>query len=256
MLRTEMANRVLTLTLERPDAYNAIDAPLRDALVAGLDQARADRVAAVVIRGSGRGFSAGADLKEGAGNRTGAELMDHMQMSTQSLVRAVLDCPAPIVTAVHGVCAGVSLVLALGADHCIATRDARFAAPFVERALVPDGATTWLLPRLVGWARARRMLLFGESIAAPEALEIGMIGEVVDAEELDSAIQARTDRLASLPVATLRFTKGLLRRSFEIDLETLLFQERAGQGMMTATDDYREGVNAFLERRTPNFGQD
>lgn len=256
MLREEAVDRVLTLTLDRPDAYNAFDAPLRNALVAALDRARSERFAAVVIRGAGRGFSAGADLKEGAGGRAGAELMDHMQTSTQALVRAVLDCPAPIVTAVHGVCAGVSLVLALGADHCIATRDARFAAPFVERALVPDGATTWLLPRLVGGARARRMLLFGESIEAPEALEIGMIGEVVEPDALDAAIEARTARLASLPVATLRYTKGLLRRSFEIDLETLLFQERAGQGMMTSTDDYREGVNAFLERRAPRFGED
>ncbi len=255
MLREDVSGGIMRLTLDRPDVYNAINAGLRDAIVDALDRARADRIAGVVIRGAGRGFSAGADLKEGGGGRAGAELMDYMQTSTQSLVRAVLDCPAPIVSAVHGVCAGVSLVLALGADHCIATRDARFGAPFVERALVPDGAMTWLLPRLVGAARARRMLLFGESIEAPEAFEIGMIGEVVDEDVLDAAIDARMDRLASLPVATLRFTKGLLRRSFEVDLETLLFQERAGQGMMTATDDYREGVAAFLERRAPRFGQ-
>jgi len=179
-----------------------------------------------------------------------------MRVSTQAIVRAVLGCPVPVVTAVHGVCAGVGLVFALGADHCIAADDARFSAPFVARALVPDGASIYLLPRLVGTARAKRMLLFGEDVGAPEALTTGMIGEVVAPDALDAAAETRANRLASLPAATVRYTKSMLLRSFELDLESALFEERAGQALMSTTPDYAEGIAAFLEHRPPKFGGD
>ena len=247
---------IVTLTLNRPDAYNAIDPALREALLDVLRGAESDGARCIVVRGSGRGFCAGIDLKSGSGGLTGHGLMEYMRASTQAIVRAVLGCPVPVVTAVHGVCAGMALVLALGADHCIATTEARFSAPFVHRALVPDGASIYLLPRLVGTARAKRILLFGEDVPAPEALAAGMIGEVVTAGDLDEAIASRSTRLAALPAATLRYTKSMLLRSFDLDLESALFEERAGQALMSTSPDYAEGVAAFLERRPPQFGRD
>ncbi|MCU1344797.1 MAG: echA11 [Acidimicrobiia bacterium] len=247
--------RVVTLTLNRPDAYNAINPDLRQALVDGFGRAEANNAGCVVIRGAGRGFCAGIDLKAGSGGVKGPELMDYMRHSTQSIVRAVLTCPVPVITAVHGVCAGVALVLALGADHCIAVDSARFSAPFVHRALVTDGASAYLLPRLVGIARAKRMLLFGEDVNAVDAEAMGMIGEVASAEEFDAAIDRRAQALAALPTATLKYTKSMLLRSFELDLESALFEERAGQALMSTSADYAEGISAFLERRTPQFGQ-
>ena len=253
MLQREERDGVVTLTLDRPESYNAIDPALRDALLASFASAEEAGARCIVLRGAGRGFCAGIDLKAGAGDRRGSEVMDYMRTSTQAIVRAVLTCPVPLVAAVHGVCAGVALVLALGADHCIAAEDARLSAPFVKRALVPDGATTYLLPRLVGAARARRMLLFGEDVGAGEALEWGMISEVVPADDLRAAAAARAVELASLPTAALRYTKGMLLRSFELDLESTLFEERAGQALMSTTADFEEGRASFLERRPPRF---
>jgi len=255
VLLEETAEGVVTLTLNRPDAYNAIDPELRGALLDALTRAERDRARCIVLRGSGRGFCAGIDLKAGSGGITGHELMGYMRDSTQSIVRAVLTCPIPVVTAVHGTCAGVALVLALGADHCVAADDAQFSAPFTQRALVPDGASIYLLPRLVGTARAKRMLLFGEAVPAPEALAFGLIGEVVPPGELDQVAAGRATQLAALPAAAVQYTKAMLLRSFELDLESALFEERAGQALMSTTADYAEGAAAFLERRPPRFGQ-
>jgi 2-(1,2-epoxy-1,2-dihydrophenyl)acetyl-CoA isomerase len=252
VLLHESVDGVVTFTLNRPEAYNAIDATLRDALLDAIRQAEAAGERCIVLRGAGRGFCAGIDLKSGGGGVSGHDVMNYMRTSTQAIVRAVLASPVPIVTAVHGVCAGVALVLALGADHCVAASDARLSAPFVARSLVPDGASIYLLPRLVGIARARRML-FGEDVTAPDALAAGMIGEVVDATELDAAAAARAARLAALPAATIQFTKSMLLRSFELDLESALFEERAGQALMSTTEDFEEGRQAFLERRPPRF---
>jgi 2-(1,2-epoxy-1,2-dihydrophenyl)acetyl-CoA isomerase len=247
---------VVTLTLNRPEAYNAINPALRDALLAALARAADDGTRAIVLQGTGRGFCAGIDLKEGAGGRQGMAVMDYMRTSTQALVRAVLESPVPIVTAVHGVCAGVALVLALGADHCVAAEDARLSAPFVKRGLIPDGATTFLLPRLIGAARARRLLLFGEDVTATDAVAAGMIAEAVAGQRLAEVAKARAAELAALPAGALRYTRSMLARSFELDLATTLFEERAGQGLISTGVDFAEGAAAFRERRPPKFNQE
>jgi 2-(1,2-epoxy-1,2-dihydrophenyl)acetyl-CoA isomerase len=254
VLVTEANDDVLTLTLNRPDSYNAIDPELRDALVDTLSGPPMESARCIIIRGSGRGFCAGIDLKSSSAGITGYELVDYMRSSTQAIVRAVVTCPRPIVSCVHGVCAGVALVLALGADHCVAADNARFSAPFLKRALIPDGASIYLLPRLVGLAQARRMLLFGEDVGAVEALASGMIGEVAPAASLSDVAGERAAQLVALPPAALGYTKAMLLRTFELDFETALFEERAGQALMSTTADYAEGVAAFRDRRPPRFG--
>jgi enoyl-CoA hydratase/carnithine racemase len=233
VLLEEHDDDIWVLTLNRPDSYNAINIALRDALLATIQRAERSGARAVVLRGAGRGFSAGIDLNEFAAPR-GPELMAYMNSSTQALVRAVLGCPLPVVTAVHGACAGVALVMALGADHCVAATDARLVAPFMKMGLIPDGALTHLLPRLAGMARAKRLLLGGE-ITACDAVAIGMIAEAVASEELDTVARRRAAELATIPPAAFAYTKALLQRSFELDLEGALFEERAGQALVSTT---------------------
>lgn len=237
VLAEEDDGEIRILTLNRPESYNAINAALREALVAAFHRSEKEGARAIVLRGAGRGFSAGIDLRESAAPR-GPDLMAYMNASSQAIVRVVLGCPLPLVTAIHGACAGVALVLALGADHCVATTDARLVAPFLKMGLVPDGALTHLLPRMAGTARAKRLLLSGGEIAAADAVAAGMIAEVVPPAELDATARQRATELAALPRAAYAYTKALLHRSFELDLEGALFEERAGQALLSAAPEF------------------
>ncbi len=230
-LQVERAGTVTHLILNRPDSYNAIDAELRDQLLAALDAAESDGTTCVVVRGAGRGFCAGMDLRAGGASR-GVELADAMRQSSSRLTERLLRASVPLVSAVHGACAGLGLTLALSADHCVAADDARFVAGFVSRSLVPDGAVSLLLPRLVGTARARRMLLFGDEISAAQAFEWGLIGELVDPSDLVDRAQQRADALSALPRHVVRYTRSMLSRSFDVGWETVLFEEQLAQGVV------------------------
>lgn len=245
--------RVLHLTLNRPAVYNAIDAELRDALLRTLDRAEDLSARCVLIDGAGRGFCSGADLSTGAADLRGTAVTAAMRRSTALLADRFLQCPVPVVVSVHGVCAGIGLTLALGADHCVAADDARFFAAFTRRSIVPDGALTHLLPRIVGLANARRILMFGEAVPASGALSMGMIGETCAPERLAEISRDRAEELASLPTQALSATKALLSRSFGLDLASALWEERAAQGLVSTTHDFAEGVAAYREKRTPTF---
>jgi 2-(1,2-epoxy-1,2-dihydrophenyl)acetyl-CoA isomerase len=251
-LRVERTGTITHLVLDRPDAYNAIDAELRDQLLGALDAAESDDTTCVVVRGAGRGFCAGMDLRAGGGAR-GVDLANAMRQSSSRLTERFLRASVPVVSAVHGACAGLGLTLALSADHCVAADDARFVAGFVSRSLVPDGAVSLLLPRLVGTARARQMLLFGDEIGAAQALEWGMIGELVATSDLVGRAQQRAEVLSALPRHVVLYTRSLLSRSFDIGWETVLFEEQLAQGVVSTSDDYAEGARAFFERRSPRF---
>jgi 2-(1,2-epoxy-1,2-dihydrophenyl)acetyl-CoA isomerase len=251
-LLVERSGGVAHFVLNRPDAYNAIDAALRDQLLDAFDAAESDGTTCVVLRGKGRGFCAGMDLRAGGGQR-GVDLAQAMARSSSRLTERILRSSVPIVSAVHGACAGLGLTLALAADHCVAAEDARFVAAFVARSLVPDGAISLLLPRLVGAARARRMLLFGDAVGAADAYEWGMIGELAEEGDLVERAQARAEALGLLPSHVVRYTRSLLTRSFDIGLETVLFEEQLAQGVVSTSNDYAEGATAFFEKRPPRF---
>ncbi len=251
-LLVERSGGVAHFVLNRPDAYNAIDAALRDQLLAALDAAESDGTTCVVLRGEGRGFCAGMDLRAGGANR-GVDLAQAMARSSSRLTERFLRSRVPIVSAVHGACAGLGLTLALAADHCVAAADARFVAAFVGRSLVPDGAISLLLPRLVGVARARRMLLFGDQVSAADAHEWGMVGELAGGADLVERAQTRAEALGMLPAHVVRYTRSLLARSFDIGLDTVLFEEQLAQGVVSTSDDYAEGAAAFFEKRPPRF---
>jgi 2-(1,2-epoxy-1,2-dihydrophenyl)acetyl-CoA isomerase len=251
-LLVERSGGVAEFQLNRPDAYNAIDGALRDQLLDALDAGESDGTTCIVLRGSGPGFCAGMDLRAGGGRR-GVELTHAMAQSSSRLTERLLRTSVPIVAAVHGACAGLGLTLALAADHCVAAEDARFVASFVRRSLVPDGAISILLPRLVGAARARRMLLFGDEVSAADAYEWGMIGELAEPTDLVERAQKRAQALGMLPPHVVRYTRSLLVRSFDIGLETVLFEEQLAQGVVSTSTDYVEGATAFFERRPPRF---
>jgi 2-(1,2-epoxy-1,2-dihydrophenyl)acetyl-CoA isomerase len=253
ILLVDRRTDVLHLTLNRPSAYNAINPRLRDRLVEVLDAAEGDGARAILLSGAGRGFCSGADLKDSAPAAPGLETTRVMRLSTQRLVRSFLECPIPVVSAVHGVAAGIGLVLAFGADVCIAASDASFLPAFVQRAIVPDGGVAFLLPRIVGLARAKDFLMRGRAVTADQAAAMGLIAESVAPGDLERASADAAGELAAMPTATLALLKQMLAHSFDTDLGTTLFTERVAQGLSSATDDAVEGKRAFAERRPAQF---
>jgi 2-(1,2-epoxy-1,2-dihydrophenyl)acetyl-CoA isomerase len=244
---------VTWLTLNRPERVNAVNPPLRDALIAALDAAPADGVRAIVLSGTGRGFCSGVDLADTSTAARGVDVLTLMKFSTQRLTRALIDCPVPVVTAVHGACAGLGMTLAFGADVCVADEEATFSASFVRRGLVPDSATTHILPRSMGLARARRFLLTGATLTAAEAAEAGLVSDVVPSGTALDAATKIAEELARFPTQAIGLTKALLAATFERSLDEHLREERTNQALMSTTDDMAEGITAFREKRPPRF---
>lgn len=253
VILTRRDEDVLEVVLNRPDAYNAVDPALRNALVAVFDTAESERVRAILLRGNGRGFCSGADLRSAPRAAPGAPVAQRMRMSTQLLVRSFLDCPVPIVSAVHGTAAGIGLTLAWAADICIAADDAKFLPAFLQRAIVPDGAIAWWLPRMIGVARTRQFLLAGAPMTAERAQDLGLVAATHSAEGLVDAARAEAQRIATMPTVTVSLLKQLLAQSFDTDLATTLLAERAAQGLSSTTEDAAEGIRAFLEKRQPEY---
>ncbi|MEU9387179.1 enoyl-CoA hydratase/isomerase family protein, partial [Streptomyces sp. NPDC048279] len=195
--------RVAYLTLDRPDALNALTPDQRDHVIRLLDEASADPgIGAVVVTGTGRGFCAGADLRGGAttAERLPGDVARTIRLGAQRLIAAVLDCEKPVIAAVNGTAAGLGAHLALACDLVLAAESARFIEVFVRRALVPDGGGAHLLPRLVGPHRAKELMFFGDALSAPEAERLGLVNRVVPDEDL--ARTARDSRtLEPVPTA-------------------------------------------------------
>jgi 2-(1,2-epoxy-1,2-dihydrophenyl)acetyl-CoA isomerase len=252
VIESVVESGVLTLTLNRPEKRNAVDSELRDALLAALAGAVGSGARCVVIRGAGPGFCAGADLAKLAPS-PGVGIFELMRESSQRIVTTLQDCPLPVVASVHGAAAGIGFSIALAADVCLVADDARFIASFVHRSIVPDGAIGYLLPRVIGTARAKRFLMTGGTMSGRQAYELGIAAAVVDAEKLPEATAELAAELVALPTKALSFTKMLIDKGMTIDLETYLLLERAGQGVVSTTQDAAEGIAAFLEKRTPVF---
>ena len=252
-LRVEVDGSVATLTLDRPDALNALTIPVKVALREALESIAGDRVVRVVIlTGAGRAFCAGQDLAERA-LPDAASLDVELRERYNPIVRAIRAMPQPVIAAVNGVAAGAGASLAFACDLRIAATDARFVLAFGRIGLVPDSGATWTLPRLVGQARAAAIALVGDAVDAEEALRIGLVHRVVPGEELVAEAQALADRIAAgAPLAMAR-TKRLLADAWSGDLEAALEAEAVTQGALGATADHAEGLAAFRERRPPRF---
>ncbi|MGE0259906.1 MAG: enoyl-CoA hydratase-related protein [Alphaproteobacteria bacterium] len=240
------------ITLNRPDRLNALLPEMADAIISALDEAQADESCrAVLLTGAGRGFCAGQDLTAIAAADPDdiGDLLD----SYHPAIEKIREMPLPVVAAVNGVAAGAGCNLALACDIVIAARSATFVQAFSRIGLVPDCGGTWFLPRLVGAARARALMMLAEPLTAAAAAEWGMIWRVVDDDRLMDEAHALATRLAAGPTVALGLIKQALDESGDNDLADQLDLERDLQVEAAETPDRAEGVRAFLEKRAPLF---
>ena len=250
---TERRGDVLVVTLNRPEGLNAAPPAMFDdvrAAVGALGGARA-----VLLTGAGRAFCSGADVGGGAlhaddpGAATHRALTDHYNPAIQ----AIADLSVPVVSAVRGPAAGIGCSLALAADFCLASDTAYFLQAFVNIGLVPDGGASWMLPRLIGRARAAEMMMLGERVPAQTALAWGMIHRVVADDALDMDALALAERLAAGPTRALGAIRRQLHAAQAGDYATAMALEADNQRLMRGTADALEGGTAFLAKRKPRF---
>ena len=244
---------VLELTLNRPAAMNSFTTAMHAELRTALDLAAGDAaVRCVVIAGAGRGFCAGQDLGDPAaapGQDLGALIRTHYA----PLVERIRSMPVPVIASVHGVAAGAGASLALCCDLVVAGRSASFIQAFSKIGLVPDTGGTWLLPRLVGSARALGLALLGDRVSAEQAAQMGMIWQCVDDAALADTVAALATRLAAMPTRALVATRQAIANAQGLDLRAALEAEATLQTALGGAHDYLEGVDAFRSKRAPQF---
>lgn len=244
---------VARVTLNRPDRLNSFTAAMHAELKDALDEIDDARV--IILSGAGRGFCAGQDLNDRAVS-TGEHPVDlgmTVEANWNPLIRKLTSMPQPVIAKVNGVAAGAGANVALACDIVLAARSAKFIQSFSMIGLIPDSGGTWVLPRLVGQARALGLALTGEPLPAETAEEWGLIWKCVDDDALDAEVDAIARKLASLPPLGLAAIKEMIRSSWSHTLDQELHHQRDAMRRLGFTEDYREGVTAFLEKREPRF---
>ncbi|TCP56052.1 2-(1,2-epoxy-1,2-dihydrophenyl)acetyl-CoA isomerase [Tumebacillus sp. BK434] len=248
-----LENGVLTLTLNRPQVMNAYNQQMGDELYDALKKAEQDdNVRAIVLTGTGRAFCSGQDLNDGA-EFNHADLSNAVRERYNPLIVRMQTMRKPIIAAVNGAAAGAGAAFALAADLRIASDKAKFTIAFCKIGLVPDSGASYFLPRLIGVGKAMELALTGEVVTAAEAERLGMVNKVVPAEELDTVVREFAQKIAAGPTYALGLTKRSIYQGSESDLFTALETEAQYQGMAGRSEDFREGVQAFLEKRAPEF---
>ena len=254
-IRYEIGENLARITLNRPDKLNAFTGEMHQNLQHALDQAEKDGARAILITGAGRGFCAGQDLSERkrAPGDAPPDLSESIARWYNPLIKRLKAIPVPIVCAVNGVAAGAGANIALACDIVIAAASARFIQSFAKIGLVPDSGGTWTLPQLLGPARAKGLAMLGTPVSAEQAKDWGMIWDIAEDDELSKKATEIGIKLANGPTLGLSLTKQAIDQALlnsldaQLDLEADL-QKQAGQ-----SEDYREGVQAFLEKRQPDY---
>ena len=247
-----VADGVARLTLNRPDRLNSFTVQMHEEVadaLADLGDART-----LVLTGAGRGFCAGQDLGDRAvAPGQAVDLGESVEKRYNPLIRRLVSLPMPVIARVNGVAAGAGATIALACDIVVAAKSAKFIQSFAAIGLIPDSGGTWVLPRLVGQARALGLALTGEPLAAERAAEWGLIWKAVDDDRLDEEVDALAARFAAGPTRGLARIKAMIRESWGQGLDAELDRQRDAMRELGFSDDYREGVTAFMEKRAPKF---
>lgn len=251
----DIANGAARLTLNRPDRLNSFTVQMHDEVARGLEQVSKSDARVLVLTGAGRGFCAGQDLSDRAvaPGGEGVDLGESLEKRYNPLIRKLTSLEMPVVCAVNGVAAGAGANIALACDIVIAARSAKLIQSFANIGLIPDSGGTWTLPRLAGQARAMGLALTGEPLTAERAEAWGIIWKCVDDDKLAEETETLAAKFASAPTKGLATTKKLIRGSATRTLAEQLDVERDAQRMLGRTNDYKEGVAAFMEKRQPKF---
>ena len=253
----DVRERVATLTLNRPERLNALGGSLREDLYDAVTKSAADPgVGAVVITGAGRGFCSGGDVKsmsEREGTAAAPPTSERWAPIRDRVILAMRDCPKPVIAAVNGAAAGAGMNLALACDMRIASTAAKFSQAFVRRGLAPDWGGTWFLPRIVGTAKACELIFTGDTLDAAEAFRLGIVNAVVAPEELMTTACQLARRIAAGPAVAIQLAKRAIYQGQEVNLRSGLEFETFAQSICRETEDAKEGVKAFVEKRAPVF---
>ena len=248
---TSREGAVLTITLNRPDVFNAFNAALHAGLHAALEAAGDPEVRAVVLTGAGRGFCAGQDLKEF--QELSGSIRERLEQTYHPNIRLIRGLEKPVIAAVNGPCAGAGLSLAAACDIRIASDAASFVPGFIGIGLVPDSGGSWFIHRLLGFARAFEWMTSNRKLTAAEAHAWGLVSEVVEAEQLPARAAELAAGYAEQPTRGIGLTKRLFEHAYDASLDEQLELEAELQQAATETADFAEGVAAFLEKRAPRF---
>lgn len=249
----QVDNGIATITLNRPDVFNAFDDTQSYELQDALKLAKRDKeVRVIVLTGAGKAFCSGQDLKAIA-NAENRSLRDSLDKRYNPIIKAMRSMPKPIIGRINGVAAGAGCSLALACDFVVASEYASFIEVFINVGLVLDSGSSYFLPRLVGSARAFEMSTMGNKVKAEQALEWGMINRVAKADELDSVVDEVAQYYANAPTKAVALMKQMLNKSFHSDLGEMLEYEACCQEIAGNSADYKEGVSAFNEKRKPKF---
>jgi 2-(1,2-epoxy-1,2-dihydrophenyl)acetyl-CoA isomerase len=252
-LKYTLESGVATITLNRPDVYNALNDEITYEFQAALKEVAKDtNVRVVVLTGEGKAFCSGQDLKAASGEQK-RSFMQSLHKRYNPIISAMRSLPKPIVCRLNGVAAGAGCSLALACDIIVATEEATLIEVFINIGLVPDSGSSYFLPRLVGMAKAFEMCSMGSRVKAAEAASIGLINKVVPADQLDAAVKSYTDYYAAAPTKSIGLIKKMLAKSATSSLDEMLEYEAYCQEIAGTSHDYKEGVTAFLEKRKPDF---
>ncbi len=246
-------NGVATITLNRPEVYNALNDGITYELQSVLKSVAADTaIRVVVITGEGKAFCSGQDLKAAMGEEK-ASFKDSLQKRYNPIIKTIVNMPKPVICRLNGVAAGAGCSLALACDMIIASEEAVLVEVFINIGLVPDAGSSYILPRIVGRAKAFELCAMGSKVSAKEGVELGLITKAVSADQLDVTLKGYIDYFAKAPTKAIGLIKKMLNKSASSSLDEMLEYEALSQEIAGNTYDYKEGVTAFLEKRKPDF---